>query len=41
MKKDKRVDAYIEKSLPFAKPVLKKLRVLVHKGIPDIEETIK
>jgi uncharacterized protein YdeI (YjbR/CyaY-like superfamily) len=40
-KKDKRIDAYIEKAQPFAKPILKKLRELVHKGNPDVEETIK
>ena len=40
-KKDKRIDAYIEKAQPFAKPVLTKLRGLIHKGIPDVEETIK
>jgi uncharacterized protein YdeI (YjbR/CyaY-like superfamily) len=41
MEKDKRVDAYIEKALPFAKPILKKLRELIHKGNPEVEETIK
>jgi uncharacterized protein YdeI (YjbR/CyaY-like superfamily) len=40
-KKDKRVDAYIAKAQPFAKPVLKKLRELIHKGNPEVEETIK
>jgi uncharacterized protein YdeI (YjbR/CyaY-like superfamily) len=40
-KKDKRIDAYIEKAQPFAKPILKKLRNLIHKGNPDVEETIK
>lgn len=40
-KKDKRVDAYIEKAQPFAKPILKKLRELIHKGNPDVGETIK
>jgi uncharacterized protein YdeI (YjbR/CyaY-like superfamily) len=39
--KDKRVDAYIEKSAPFAKPILQKLRELVHAACPDITETIK
>jgi hypothetical protein len=39
--KDPRVDAYIEKSADFAKPILKKLRALVHKGCPDVVETIK
>lgn len=41
MKKDKRVDAYIEKSQPFARPIMKKLRALIHKGIPEMEEKIK
>ena len=41
MEKDKRIDAYIEKAQPFAKPILKKLRELIHKGNPDVEETIK
>jgi uncharacterized protein YdeI (YjbR/CyaY-like superfamily) len=40
-KKDKRVDAYIEKSADFAKPVLKHLRELVHKTCPTTEETMK
>lgn len=39
--KDPRIDAYIEKSADFAKPILKKLRALVHKGCPDVVETIK
>lgn len=39
--KDKRVDAYIAKSADFAKPVLKHLRALVHKGCPEVVETIK
>jgi len=40
-KKDKRIDAYISKATPFAKPILTKLRELIHKGNPDVEETIK
>ena len=40
-KKDKRVDAYIAKAQPFAKPILAHLRELVHKACPDVEETIK
>lgn len=40
-KKDKRVDAYIEKAQPFAKPILKHLRKLVHVANPGVEETIK
>ena len=40
-KKDKRVDAYIEKAQTFAKPILIHLRELVHKACPEVEETIK
>ena len=35
------VDAYIAKSADFARPILKHVRKLVHKGCPKIEETIK
>lgn len=41
MKKDLRVDTYIEKAQPFAQPILKHLRKLVHKACPEVEETIK
>ena len=41
MSKDKRIDAYIAKAQPFAQPILKKLRELIHKGNPDVQETIK
>lgn len=40
-KKDPRVDAYIAKAQPFAQPVLKHLRKLVHQACPAVEETIK
>lgn len=40
-KKDPRVDAYIEKAQPFAQPVLKHLRKLVHQACPGVEENIK
>lgn len=40
-KKDKRVDAYIDKAQPFAQPILKHLRKLVHEACPEIEENIK
>jgi uncharacterized protein YdeI (YjbR/CyaY-like superfamily) len=40
-KKDKRIDAYIAKSQPFAQPILKHIRQLVHKACPDTEETMK
>lgn len=38
---DPRVDAYIERSAEFARPILTHLRKLVHKACPDIVETIK
>src|SRR5580704_7554579 len=38
---DARVDAYLAKAAPFAKPVLNHLRALVHKACPEVEETIK
>ena len=40
-KTDARIDAYIEKSAPFAKPVLQHIRALVHQACPDAAETIK
>lgn len=40
-KKDKRIDAYISKSASFAQPILKHIRLLVHRGCPEVEETIK
>lgn len=39
--KDPRVDAYIDKSQPFARPILRKIRSLFHKGCPQLDETIK
>ena len=39
--KNPAVDAYIAKSADFARPILKHVRKLVHKGCPKIEETIK
>jgi uncharacterized protein YdeI (YjbR/CyaY-like superfamily) len=41
MSRDKRVDAYIARAQPFAQPVLKHLRDLVHKALPEVTETIK
>ena len=38
---DKRVDAYIARSAPFAQPILEHLRALIHKACPDVVETIK
>lgn len=39
--RDPRIDAYIEKSADFAKPILTHLRKLVHKASPKITENIK
>jgi uncharacterized protein YdeI (YjbR/CyaY-like superfamily) len=39
--KDPRIDAYIEKSADFAKPILLHIRELVHTACPDVEETMK
>ena len=41
MPADPRVDKYIAAAPAFAQPILKYLRDLVHKGCPEIEETIK
>ena len=38
---DPRIDAYIEKSADFAKPILIHLRKLIHQAAPQISETIK
>jgi uncharacterized protein YdeI (YjbR/CyaY-like superfamily) len=36
-----RVDAYLIKVQPFAQPIMRHLRELVHKACPEVEETIK
>ncbi len=38
---DPRVDAYIEKSADFAKPILSHIRELLHSTCPEVEETMK
>ena len=38
---DPRIDAYINRSKPFAQPILEHIRELVHKAVPNVEETIK
>ncbi len=38
---DKRIDAYIAKSQPFARPILTHLRGLIHRTCPEVTETIK
>ncbi len=40
-KRDPKVDAYIAEAAPFAKPILRRLRKVVHAGCPAVEETIK
>jgi uncharacterized protein YdeI (YjbR/CyaY-like superfamily) len=40
-KRDPRVDAYIEASADFSKPILKQLRATVHDACPECEETMK
>jgi uncharacterized protein YdeI (YjbR/CyaY-like superfamily) len=40
-KKDARVDAYIAKAGDFAKPILNRVRKLVHRACPQVEEDIK
>lgn len=40
-KKDPKIDAYIAKAQPFAQPILKHYRQLVHKACPEAEETMK
>ena len=39
--RDKRIDAYIEKSADFAQPILQHVRAAVHEACPEVEETIK
>ena len=41
MSKSPAVDAYIANSAEFARPILSKLRTLMHKACPQIEETMK
>jgi uncharacterized protein YdeI (YjbR/CyaY-like superfamily) len=36
-----KVDAYLAKVQPFARPIMAHLRELVHQGCPEVEETIK
>lgn len=41
MSREPRIDAYIAKAQPFARPILEKVRERVHAVIPHAEETIK
>ena len=40
-KKDPRIAAYIAEAAPFAQPILRHLRKLVHQGCPEVQETMK
>jgi hypothetical protein len=40
-KKDPRIDTYIGNAADFAKPILKHIRKLIHRGCPAVEETMK
>ena len=41
MSRDLRIDAYIAKAQPVARPILDKVRERVHAVVPDVEETVK
>jgi uncharacterized protein YdeI (YjbR/CyaY-like superfamily) len=41
LKNNPKIDAYIAKAQPYAKPILLHIRELVHKACPDVEEKIK
>src|SRR6478609_6845104 len=41
MPRSKQVDAYIAEAAPFARPILRHLRKLLHQGCPGVEESIK
>jgi len=38
---DPRIDAYIAKAQPFARPILEYIRALFHEAVPGLEEGIK
>lgn len=41
MSRDARIDGYIAKAAPFARPILEKVRERVHAAAPEAEETLK
>jgi uncharacterized protein YdeI (YjbR/CyaY-like superfamily) len=41
MNKEPRIDTYIGKAQPFARPILEKVRERVHAVLPDVEEAMK
>ena len=40
-KRDERIDAYLAKAQPFARPILGHIRDRVHAAVPEVEETLK
>ncbi|MBW8745755.1 MAG: YdeI/OmpD-associated family protein [Sphingomonas sp.] len=38
---DPRIDAFIAKAQPFARPILSHLRDVIHRALPQVEEAIK
>jgi uncharacterized protein YdeI (YjbR/CyaY-like superfamily) len=40
-KRDPRIDEYIENAPTFAKPILNRLRKVIHQSCPEVEETVK
>ena len=41
MSRDPRIDGYIAKAAPFARPILDHVRKRVHATVPEVEETMK
>jgi uncharacterized protein YdeI (YjbR/CyaY-like superfamily) len=41
LSREPRIDAYIARAQPFARPILQKVRERVHAVLPDVEEAIK
>jgi len=41
MSRDPRIDAYIARAAPFARPILEKVRERAHAALPEVEESIK
>lgn len=41
MSRDPRVDAYIARAQPFARPILERVRERVHAAVPEAQETLK
>ena len=40
-RKDPRIDTYLKTTAPFARPILVRVRKIVHESCPDVVETIK